>query len=176
MICVLLIALLSSCASLPKGANPVTRFDVDRYLGTWYEIARLDSRFERNLSNTLAQYRLDEPGRIQVQNSGYNEKKKEWVNADGVAKFRGETDRAALKVSFFGPFFSGYNVIALAGDYQYALVAGKNLKYLWILSRSKSLPDSVRDDFLQRAREIGYDTEQLIWVAHDKTSPFEDED
>lgn len=145
-------------------------------LGTWYEIARLDSRFERNLSNTLAQYRLDETGRIQVQNSGYNEKKKEWVTADGVAKFRGETERAALKVSFFGPFFSGYNVIALAGDYQYALVSGKNLKYLWILSRSKSLPNSVRDDFLQRAREIGYDTEQLIWVTHDKTSPFEIED
>jgi apolipoprotein D and lipocalin family protein len=99
-----LIALLNSCASIPKKAKAVENFDVDEYLGTWYEIARFDSRFEKGLDNVSAQYSLNEKGNVLVINSGYNSKEKEWKNAKGLAKFRGDKDVAALKVSFFGPF------------------------------------------------------------------------
>ena len=164
--------MLNSCASIPPKAIPVKEFDVNRYLGTWYEIARFDFRFERNMNNTSAQYSLDKNGNVVVLNSGYNYKKKEWSKAEGLAKFRGDKKVAALKVSFFGPFYSGYNVIAL-DDYQYALIAGKNLDYMWILSRKKEIPESIKEKYLKIATEIGYDTSKLIWVKHDqRKNPF----
>lgn len=169
-----IVALLSSCASIPEKATPVRNFDIQKYLGKWYEIARFDFRFERDLDNTMARYSLDKNGNVTVLNSGYNFKKREWRSAEGIAKFRGDQTSAALKVSFFGPFYAGYNVVALDDEYQHALVAGRNLDYLWILSREKSLPLPVREQYLKIAREIGYDTSRLIWVKHDKTSPFED--
>lgn len=172
----LLFLLFNNCASIPKKVKPVENFDINRYLGVWYEIARFDFRFEKNLDNTSAQYSLDENGNVIVLNSGYNFIKKEWKKAEGLAKFRGQKDIAALKVSFFGPFYSGYNVVALDENYQYALVAGKNLDYLWILSREKNIPDDVKADYLQVAKEIGYDTSRLIWVVHDKNNnPYLDE-
>jgi apolipoprotein D and lipocalin family protein len=163
------ILMLNSCASIPKKAKPVGNFDVKRYLGTWYEIARFDFRFEKNLDNTSAQYKLDKNGNVIVLNSGYNFIKEEWKKAVGLAKFRGDKNLAALKVSFFGPFYSGYNVVALDENYQYALIAGKNLDYLWILSRTKSIPEDIKTNYLQIAKEIGYDTTKLIWVNHDKS-------
>ena len=168
-----LVVLLNSCASIPKKAKAVENFDVNKYLGTWYEIARFDFRFEKDLDNVSAQYSLNEKGNVNVLNSGYNEKKEEWKKAEGLAKFRGNEDLAELKVSFFGPFYSGYNVVALDENYQYALVAGKNLDYLWILSRTKSIPEEVKTNYLNIAKEIGYDTSKLIWVEHDKSdNPF----
>src|SRR5690606_8883273 len=104
---------LFSCASIPKGATPVTGFNKEKYLGKWYEIARLDFKFERNLNNTTEDYSLRNDGKIRVENSGYNYKKDKWKKAVGKAKFVGSEDVAKLKVSFFGPFYSGYNVIAL---------------------------------------------------------------
>lgn len=163
------IFLLTSCAAIPKNAKPVENFDVNRYLGAWYEIARFDFRFEKNMDNTSAQYALDKKGNVTVLNSGYNYLKKRWTKADGIAKFRGDKNTAALKVSFFGPFYSGYNVIALDDNYQYALIAGKNLDYLWILSRTKNIPEEVKTQYLKIATDIGYDTSKLIWVKHDKT-------
>ena len=140
------ILLLNSCASIPKNAKPVENFDVHRYLGAWYEIARFDFRFEKDLDNTSAQYEFNKQGNVIV---------------------------AALKVSFFGPFYSGYNVVALDENYQYALIAGKNLDYLWILSRTKTIPEDIKTKYLKIAEEIGYDTSKLIWVKHDKTdSPY----
>jgi len=168
-----LVALLNGCASIPKKAKAVENFDVNKYLGTWYEIARFDFRFEKDLDNVSAQYSLNEQGNVIVLNSGYNYKKEVWKKADGLAKFRGDQDIAELKVSFFGPFYSGYNVVALDDNYQYALVAGKNLDYLWILSRTKSIPQEVKTNFLNIAKEIGYDTSKLIWVKHDRSdNPF----
>ena len=167
--------LLSSCASIPKNATPVQNFNVDKYLGSWYEIARFDFRFEKDMNNVMAQYSLNEKNNVTVLNSGYNYIKEEWVSAQGVAKFRGDKDRAALKVSFFGPFYSGYNVIALDEDYKYALVAGKSLKYLWILSREKSIPEDIKTAYLKIAQDVGYDTSKLIWVEHNMKSPFENE-
>lgn len=164
----------NACASIPKNAKPVENFDLSRYLGTWYEIARFDFRFEKDMNNTSAQYDIDEKKNVTVLNSGYNFKKEEWTKAEGVAKFRGDASVAALKVSFFGPFYSGYNVIALGEDYQYALVAGKNLDYLWILAREKTIPEEIKINYLKIAQEVGYDTSRLIWVQHDKdNNPFE---
>lgn len=168
-----LVALLNSCASIPKNAKPVKNFDLDRYLGTWYEIARFDFRFEKDLDNVSAQYSLNKKGNVTVLNSGYNYKKAEWKKADGLAKFRGNKDVAGLKVSFFGPFYTGYNVVALDESYQYALIAGKNLDYLWILSRTKSIPEEIKSNYLRIAEEIGYDTSKLIWVKQDRNdNPF----
>lgn len=163
----------NSCASIPDGAKAVSNFDIHRYLGVWYEIARLDFRFEKNLNNTSAQYSLDTKGNVKVLNSGYNFARKEWKKADGKAKFRGETNIAALKVSFFGPFYAPYNVVALDRDHKYALVVGKNLDYMWILSREKTIPETIKSEYLQIAQEIGYNTSKLIWVKHDRNdNPF----
>lgn len=167
-----ILTFLVSCASIPKKAKPVENFDIKRYLGTWYEIARFDYRFERNLDNAAAQYSLNEKGNVKVQNSGYNFKRNEWKSVNGIAKFRDDKNIGALKVSFFGPFYAGYNVIALDKEYQYALVAGKNLDYLWILSREKTIPENIKSDYLSIAQEIGYDTSKLVWVKQDKENPF----
>jgi len=161
---------LSSCASIPKKAKPVENFDVNRYLGTWFEIARFDFRFEKDLDNTMAQYSLNDKGNVKVLNSGHNFKTDKWTSANGVAKFRGDSDKAALKVSFFGPFYSGYNIIEIDPDYQYVLVAGDDLKNLWILSRKPTIPEDVKNRYLQIAQEIGYDTSDLVYGSHDRVN------
>lgn len=166
--------LLSSCSTIPKNAKPIENFELARYLGSWYEIARFDFRFEKDLNNTMAQYSLDAKGNVKVVNSGYNYVKDKWTSAEGLAKFRGEENVAALKVSFFGPFYAGYNVIAIDDDYKYALVVGKNLEYLWILSREKTIPEDIKEKYLRIADAVGYDMSNLIWVEHDKKSPFDE--
>lgn len=157
---------LFSCATIPKGAVAVKPFVKERYLGKWYEVARKDFRFERNLNNTTAEYSLNNDGTIKVDNKGYNTVTGEWKQAIGKAKFVGDENTAMLKVSFFGPFYSGYNVLAIDDEYRYALVAGKNLKYLWILSRETTIPAEIKEKYLKIAEEIGFDTTDLIWVDH----------
>lgn len=157
-----------SCTSIPKGAVAVKPFDIDKYLGKWYEIARMDFRFERDLNNTTANYSRNENGTIKVDNRGYNYVTKEWKQAIGKAKPAGQPGEARLKVSFFGPFYSGYNVIALDSAYTYALIAGNNLKYLWILSRETTVPEAIKTSYLKIAQDLGYDVSALIWVEHDK--------
>lgn len=161
---------LLSCGgrSIPEKAQAVDNFEVERYLGTWYEIARFDFYFERDLDNTTAQYSLNEDGNVKVVNRGFHVQDNEWQQAEGVAKFRGDKKIAELEVSFFGPIYSGYNVIALDPEYQYALVAGKNLDYLWILSREKTIPETIKQQYLALAQEVGYDISRFIWVNHDK--------
>ncbi len=163
------ISLLASCQSMPEGAEAVTDFQKEKYLGSWYEIARLDHRFERNLSDVTAEYTLKENGTIKVVNRGYDTEEDSWKQAEGKAKFREDETIGKLKVSFFGPFYSGYNIIALDENYQYALVAGKDLDYLWLLSRKTTMPESVKAEYLARAEDIGYDTEELIWVDHKRS-------
>ncbi len=160
--------LLPSCASIPKGANPVKPFDEARYLGKWYEIARLDMRFERNLNNVTAEYSMNRNGTLRVNNQGLDYVKNEWKQSIGKAKFVNDANEARLKVSFFGPFYAGYNVIEIDKDYRYALVAGPNLKYLWILSRENTIPQEIKEDYLKKAKAIGYKTDDLIWVEHNK--------
>lgn len=153
-----------SASSIPKGAKAVENFDKSKYLGTWYEVARLDFYFERNLINTTANYSLNEDGSIKVVNRGYEPYKKIWKESEGKAKFVGKENVGMLKVSFFGPFYGGYNVVALDSNYQYALVAGEKLSYLWILSRKKTIPDHIKKEYLQIAEKIGYKTSDLIWL------------
>lgn len=165
-ICGLILTLgLFSCASIPEGARAVTNFELNRYLGKWYEIARLDFKFEEGLDNTTAEYSLNKNGTVKVDNKGRRTETGEREQAIGKAKFAGDTDVGMLKVSFFGPFYSGYNVIML-DDYQHTLVAGANLKYLWILSRTPSIPDEVKERYLAKAKELGYQIEDLVWVQH----------
>jgi apolipoprotein D and lipocalin family protein len=148
------------------GAIAVKPFDSNKYLGKWYEIARLDFKFERDLNNTTANYSLNEDGSIKVVNRGFNYITNEQKEAVGKAKFVGPRDEGKLKVSFFGPFYSGYNVIALDPEYMYALIAGKNLKYLWILSRETTIPENIKQEYLKKAQDLGYNTSELIWVEH----------
>lgn len=158
----------SSCATIPEKATAVTPFAKEKYLGKWFEIARLDFTFEKNLNNTTAEYSMNDNGTIKVFNRGFNFKKQKWTDATGKAKFVDDENIAMLKVSFFGPFYAGYNVIAIDSQYQYALVAGDSLKYLWILSREKTIPNDVKEKYLQIAQKIGYDTKQLVWVEHNE--------
>ena len=159
----------SSCSTIPDGATAVKPFEKEKYLGKWYEIARLDFMFEKNLNNTTAEYSLNDNGTIKVFNRGYNVKKEKWTEATGKAKFVGDDRTGMLKVSFFGPFYSGYNVIAIDKGYNYALVAGKCSKYLWILSRERTIPNDIKEQYLKTAKVIGYDTSNLIWVEHNKS-------
>lgn len=167
----LLLALgFSSCKTIVPGAVAVKSFEKEKYLGKWYEIARLDFKFERNLNNTTAEYSLNDNGTIRVLNKGYNTKKEKWQEAEGKAKFVEDDLTGMLKVSFFGPFYGGYNVISIDENYKYALVAGSSLDYLWILSRETEIPDSIKKRYVQLAASIGYTTSELIWVKHDNTS------
>jgi apolipoprotein D and lipocalin family protein len=156
--------LLNSCSvGIPEKATAIQNFDCEKYLGKWYEIARFDFKFEKNLNQVTATYSKNPDGTIKVDNKGYDYVKKEWKQSIGEARFVNSENEARLKVSFFKPFWAGYNVIDLV-DYKYALVAGKNLDYLWILSREKTIPDNIKTRFLEKAKAIGYDTSQLIWV------------
>lgn len=164
------IALYSCGGGIPKNAQAVTNFDSNKYLGKWYEIARLDYKWERDLDNVTAEYSLNEDKTIKVDNKGYNVKKDKWEQSVGKARFVKKDNIGMLKVSFFGPFYSGYNVVAIDPDYKYALVAGESLKYMWILSREKTIPESIKADFLIKAQEIGYNVTDLVWVKHDKVN------
>ncbi|CAI0841927.1 Outer membrane lipoprotein blc precursor [Serratia quinivorans] len=165
-LCVMLSAVLSVACSVspPKDVKVVSRFDSQRYLGTWYEIARLDHRFERGLEQVTANYSPREDGGLKVINRGFNPQKQQWQESIGKAYFIGSPQVAALKVSFFGPFYGGYNVIELDTDYRYALVCGPNRDYLWILSRTPELDAATRDRLLQTAKNNGFDIDKLIWV------------
>lgn len=158
---------LNSCLGIPKGATVVKPFNKVEYLGKWYEIARIDSWFEHNLNNTTAHYSVNADGSIRVYNRGYNFKTNKWKQVIGKAKFIGDNNKGQLKVSFFGPFYSSYNVIALDSSYKYALVAGKNLRYLWILSRETSIPEDIKQKYISIAKKLGYNTTEFIWVQHE---------
>ena len=163
------LTLLSSCAvGVPKGATAVQNFDSQKYLGKWYEIARFDFRFEKNLNNVTATYSMKDNENIKVDNKGYDYVKNKWKESIGEAKFVKNQNIGELKVSFFKPIWAGYNVIDIDEDYKYALIAGNNLDYLWILSREKTIPAEYKQRFLAKAKSIGYNTDQLIWVEHDK--------
>ena len=163
----LCIVLLVSCTGLPDNVEPVSQFDTEQYLGTWYEIARLDHSFERNLERVTATYGLNEDGTISVLNKGFNTEKGEWRQAEGVAKPMGSSDIAHLKVSFFGPFYGTYAVFELADDYSHAFVSGYNTDYLWLLAREPDVSADVRRRFINESQALGFDTSKLIWVSTD---------
>ena len=167
------IALLSACSSSapPPGVTAVTPFDLQRYLGRWYEQARLDHSFERGMSDVSATYTLQADGSVRVVNRGFNTGSHAWSEAIGKALFVGSPQTASLKVSFFGPFYGGYHVAALDPEYRWALVVGPDLGYCWILSRDPQLPVSEREAIAARAKALGVDTSALIWVSHERRDP-----
>jgi apolipoprotein D and lipocalin family protein len=153
------------CTSLPKGIGPVDEFDVNRYLGRWYEIARFDHSFERGLINVTADYSMREDGGIRVVNRGFNTDENKWEEALGKAYFVGEQHIGHLKVSFFGPFYASYVIFKLdKNNYSYSLVTGPNRDYLWVLSRTPTIDKSTYDELLVEAQNQGFDTSKLIKV------------
>lgn len=168
-----LVLALVGCSSTtpPSGITPVTPFDLARYEGRWYEVARLDHSFESGMTDVSATYQRQSDGSVRVLNRGFDVGKNDWRQAEGKAQFTGDTNTASLKVSFFGPFYGGYHVAALDADYQWALVVGPDRSYCWILSRTKQLAPAVREQLIARAQALGIDTQALIWVTHDRTDP-----
>jgi apolipoprotein D and lipocalin family protein len=175
-----LLFITTACTGIPEGVQAVPSVQPERYLGTWYEIVRLDHSFERGLEKVTATYTQNSDGSIKVLNRGYNPEKNEWESAEGKALFidpaklvnsnqdnpsQVQTRTGRLKVSFFGPFYSSYNIIALDTDnYQYAMIAGPNHAYFWVLSRNPKLDKTILDRLLKQARALGFATEELIYV------------
>jgi len=159
--------LLSACVNIPENVSPVTGFHIDQYLGTWYEIARLDHSFERGLERVTAQYSLRDDGGIKVVNKGIDPKKNRWKEVIGKAYFVGDSSLGSLKVSFWGPFYSSYNIIVLdKKKYSYSMVCGPNKSYLWILAREPHMEEFLKSELMNRAKALGFETDKMIHVTH----------
>ena len=158
--------MLSGCLTVPDGIEPVDNFEINRYLGKWYEIARLDHSFERGLEAVSAEYSLRDDGGIRVINSGRNTDTQANQEAEGRAYFVDEPNLGYLKVSFFGPFFGSYVIFELDENYQYSFIAGNTTNYLWLLARTPEVSEELVDQFISRATQLGFDTSQLIFVDH----------
>lgn len=168
------LALLSGCSTRPPpGITAVSPFDLQRYQGRWYELARLNHRFERGLTDVSATYQLQPDGSVRVINRGFDAAKGEWREAIGKALLTDAPTTASLKVSFFGPFYGGYHVAALDTDYRWALVVGPDRGYCWILARDKQLAPAQRDAIVARAQSLGIETSALIWVTHERQDPVQ---
>lgn len=167
---VVLIGLLVGCTGRPDGIEPVTGFDINRYQGTWYEIMRLDHSFERGLSNVTATYTLLDDGEVRVVNRGFDAEDCQWDEAVGTAEFQGRSDVASLSVTFQWPFAGGYHVFELdEANYEYALVAGPNRDFLWLLARTPDLAETKRTRLVARAKDAGFPVDELIRVDHRKS-------
>jgi len=160
---------ITGCTGIPENVKPVENFQLGKYLGKWYEIARLDHSFERGLTKVTANYSLREDGGVQVINQGYSASEDKWKKAEGKAYFVNKSDQGYLKVSFFGPFYGSYIVFELDHEnYQYALVCGPDKSYLWILARNPELDEKTRENLIAKAKALGFDTSKLIRVRHDE--------
>ena len=161
------VILLGGCVGMPETVKPVQQFELDRYLGKWYEVARLDHSFERGLDNISAEYSLRDDGGVKVINRGYSAEDGEWNEAEGKAYFVEGSEQGYLKVSFFGPFYGAYVVFELdKEDYQYAFVSGPDTDYLWLLSRTPEVAPEVMEKFKAMSKERGFNTDELIFVEH----------
>ena len=155
---------LAGCTGTPEGIRPVGNFELERYLGRWYEIARLDHSFERGLSHVTAEYSMRQDGGVRVLNKGYDTEQQQWQSAEGRAYFVDSPDTGHLRVSFFGPFYGAYVIFKLDQDnYQYSYISGYNRDYLWLLARTPTVSDDVLQDFITTAQELGFATEALIF-------------
>lgn len=165
-----LLLIVGACTGLPDGIQPVASFDTERYLGTWYEIARLDHSFEGGLSRVTAEYEKQKDGSLKVINRGYNAKKAKWKEAEGRAVFVNDDTSGHLKVSFFGPFYASYVIFDLDSQYQKAYITGYDRDYLWFMSRTPKVSDEAMAEFRRKATDAGFDLKNLIVVDH---SPIE---
>ncbi len=159
--------LLSGCLGMPNSVKPISGFELNNYLGKWYEVARLDHSFERGMSQVTAEYTLNKDGGVLVTNRGYLNTEKEWKVAEGKAYFVNEESEGYLKVSFFGPFYGSYVIFELERkNYQYAFVSGPNEDYLWLLSRTPTVSPEIIEKFVIMSKERGFKTDDLIYVSH----------
>lgn len=164
-----LVLLTTSCMGVPDNVKVIESFDANQYLGTWYEIARLDHSFERDLDKVTATYSLRDDGGIKVINRGFNSKTKKWKEAEGKAYFvdpinADGSHTGRLKVSFFGPFYGAYNIIELDKPYyNYVMLCGPDKSYFWILSRTPQLPYPIKQHLTSKAKELGFETDKLIY-------------
>jgi apolipoprotein D and lipocalin family protein len=162
--------LLAACMGVPEQVKVVDSVDPNQYLGTWYEIARLDHSFERGLEQVTASYSKNADGSIKVINRGYNPEKREWKEAEGKAYFVDApnpdgTNTGKLKVSFFGPFYGAYNIMELDKPYyNYVMVCGPDKSYLWILARTPQLTYPIKQELMSKAKALGFETDNLIHV------------
>jgi apolipoprotein D and lipocalin family protein len=161
--------LIAACTSGSSPAAPVKGFDADRYLGRWYEVARLPHRFERGMTDVTAEYSRNENGTIRVVNRGWSSAKGEWKSVDGKAKFTSTPDVGQLKVSFFGPFYGLYTVAELDPEYRWAIVVGPGTGYFWVLSRTPELDEETVTRLIKRAGELGIDTTKIERVSHERS-------
>jgi len=160
---------LAGCVSVPENIAPVDNFNIERYLGTWHEIARLDHSFERGLTSVSAEYSLRSDGGLRVVNRGYSKKENKWKEVEGKGYFVDRKDQGFLKVSFFGPFYGSYVVFDLDREnYSYALVCGPDKSYFWLLARSPKIDDNLKKRLVDKAASLGFDTDKLIYVRHDE--------
>lgn len=158
---------LTGCLGMPETVTPIKDFKIDRYLGQWYEIARLDNSFERGLEQITANYSLREDGGVSVINRGYSKEENKWKIAEGKAYFVNDENEGYLKVSFFGPFYGSYVIFELDKEnYEYAFISGPDLSYLWLLSKKTNLEKPVIDKFKEKAKKLGFDVKNLIFVNH----------
>ena len=165
----ILTVLLTACMGVPDNVEIIEKVDANQYMGTWFEIARLDQSFERGLEKISATYSLKDDGGIKVLNRGFNVAKNKWKEAEGKAYFvdppnADKTNTGKLKVSFFGPFYGAYNIIALDANYQHVMICGPNKSYLWILSRKPKLAAPIKLKLIAQAKSLGFATDQLIYV------------
>lgn len=160
-------ALYNLLKPIKSNVAVIQGFQKEKYLGDWYEIARLDFYWEKNLKNVMATYSQNEDGSIRVNNQGYDAVKEKYKQSIGKANFVRTEEEGALKVSFFGPFYSGYNVVMLDEDYRYVLVFGENLDYMWILSREKTIPEDIKQKYLAYAKRAGYAIDKLVWTVQE---------
>lgn len=159
--------ILSGCVGLPPGVQPVSNFELNNYLGKWYEVARLDHSFERGLNQVSAEYSLRKDGGVSVINRGFSPENNDWKEALGKAYFVNEPSEGYLKVSFFGPFYGSYIIFELDKDnYQYAFISGPDTDYLWLLSRTPTVEPEVMKKFISMSEALGFDTSKLIFVNH----------
>ena len=160
--------LLAACTGVPEGIEPVEDFNIDQYLGKWYEIARLDHTFEKGLSNVTAQYSLRDDGGLKVINRGYSNEKQAWKRVEGRAYFIDDENTGHLKVSFFGPFYGSYVIFGLDKiNYQYAFITSHKKEYLWLLARTPVVSDMVMRDFMEASKNSGFNAKEIILVEHD---------
>lgn len=144
----------------------VEKLELEKFLGTWYEIARFDHSFERGMQGVTATYSMREDGKIKVLNQGYKGSLDGPLKqAIGKAKIPNAQEAGKLKVSFFWIFYGDYFVLELDDiNYQWAVIGSSSEKYLWILSRTPQLEESVQQDLLEKIQKRSYPLENLIWV------------
>ena len=167
------IALLTACAtsSPPLGIAAVKPFELQRYQGQWYELARLDHIFERGLTDASARYQAQADGSVRVVNRGFDPAKGEWREVTGKALFTGAHTVGSLNVSFFGPFYGGYPVAGLGPGYRWGLVVGADRGYFWGFARGETPSATAKTAIVTRAKALGIGTDALIWVSQERTDP-----